>query len=404
MSGAGAWRTGIAQLFTGAVSLALLSGCAGIIPQTQAPPIRPEAPPPASALLAGIRPGPSVAAFDLEKERAGAALQSFIESCPRLTSRQDSSGLTRPKDWDIACEKAVAWQYNRTPEFFDIYFETAIIGDGQAHVTGYYEPEIEGSRTRLSGYDVPVYAKPDDLVREWHDDIPASERTGRIPLARVANNGKVRPYFTREEIEKGALAGRGLEIGWAADPVEFFFLQIQGSGRLKAPDGSVMRIGYAGQNGRAYTSLGAVMRERGLLGNGPGQYAPSMQGIMRYVREHPAEGRELMRQNQSYVFFTELTGDGPLGALNVPVRGNISVAADPKFVPLGAPVFLSLENAKANGLWIAQDTGGAIKGANRFDTFWGAGENARATAGSMNTRGQALILLPKGTLHRLGAE
>jgi len=145
------------------------------------------------------------------------------------------------------------------------------------------------------------------------------------------------------------------------------------------------------------------MRERGLLGDGPGQYPGSMQGIMQYIREHPAEGRALMRENLSWVFFRELLGDGPLGALEVPVRRESSVAADPAFVPLGAPVLLTLDRAEANGLWIAQDTGGAIKGANRFDSFWGAGEAARTIAGGMSARGQALLLLPKGTLARLGA-
>ena len=141
-----------------------------------------------------------------------------------------------------------------------------------------------------------------------------------------------------------------------------------------------------------------------MLGTGPGQYPSSMQGIMQYLREHPAEGAELMRQNQSWVFFRELTGDGPLGALEVPVRRESSVAADPNYVPLGAPVFLDVDRGEADGLWIAQDTGGAIKGTNRFDTFWGAGTEARTIAGGMSARGQALLLLPKGTLARLGAQ
>lgn len=164
-----------------------------------------------------------------------------------------------------------------------------------------------------------------------------------------------------------------------------------------------MRIGYAGQNGRAYTSIGKVMRDEGLIGDQPGQFPPSMQGIMQYLREYPEDGRALMRQDESYVFFRELDGDGPLGALGVPVRRKSSLAADPAFVPLGAPVFLDVDRPNADGLWIAQDTGGAIKGANRFDTFWGAGEDARTIAGGMSAHGEALVLLPKGTLERLGA-
>ncbi len=232
-------------------------------------------------------------------------------------------------------------------------------------------------------------------------DTPESERTGRAPLGRYDASGSFVPYYDRTELEEGALSGRGLEIGWAADPVEMFFLQIQGSGRLRAPDGSVMRIGYAGQNGRGYTGIGGVMRERGLLGDGPGQYPGSMQGIVQYIRDNPEDGKELMRLNQSWIFFTELTGDGPLGALSVPVRRESSVAADPKYVPLGAPVWLQLDRREANGLWIAQDTGGAIKGANRFDTFWGAGNDAREIAGGMSARGKALLLLPKPSVKRL---
>ncbi len=377
----------------------LLAACGPIVPGVETP-----APPPptaATALLAGVRAGPSVDKLGLSRADAGSALASFVESCPRLTARTDASGLTRPEDWRSACQAAGGWANADAQQFFAQYFETARIGDGAAFATGYYEPEIAGVRTRRPGFDVPVYGMPSDLVRGWTDDLPASERTGRAPLSRQYAPGKFAPYFNRTEIEEGALAGRGLEIAWAADPVEFFFLQVQGSGRLRAPDGSVIRIGYAGQNGRGYTGIGAVMRQRGLIGEGPGKYPGSMQGIMQYLRDHPDEGRDLMRLNESWVFFQELTGDGPLGALGVPVRAQSSVAADPNFVPLGAPVWLDLDRAEADGLWIAQDTGGAIKGANRFDTFWGAGAEARTIAGGMSGRGQALILLPKGTLDRL---
>jgi len=280
-----------------------------------------------------------------------------------------------------------------------------MVGDSTAFVTGYYEPEIAGSRVQLPGYAVPVYGLPPDLTRDWLDETPLDQRSGRPPQGRRDEYGRFVRYHDRAAIEDGALAGRGLEIGWAADPIEFFFLQIQGSGRLRAPDGSIMRIGYAGQNGREYVALGKLMRDRGLIGEGPGQYAGSMQGIMQFLRERPDEGRAMMRANPSWVFFQELTGDGPLGAINVPVRPQVSVAADPRYVPLGAPVFLfGADRREVNGLWIAQDTGGAIKGANRFDSFWGAGEAARVIAGGMSARGRAVVLLPKGTLARLGVQ
>ena len=377
--------------------LAALASCVNVIPRTS----RPGLPPPETAVALGVREGPAIARLSLTAPDAAAALVSFRESCPRLMSRSDGSGLTWPDDWRQACTAAANWGAGSAVLFFISYFETAEVGDGKAYATGYYEPEIAGSRTRLPGFDVPVYGLPPDLVRAKPGDAQPLA-SGKMPLGRYDADGTFTPYYDRAAIEQGALMGRGLEIAWAADPVEFFFLQIQGSGRLRAPDGTVMRIGYAGQNGLPYTGIGAVMRQRALIGDGPGQYPGSMQGIMQYIRDHPAQGQALMDENKSYVFFKELTGDGPLGALNVPVRSGSSVAVDPRFVPLGAPVWLDLDRREANGLWIAQDTGGAIKGANRFDTFWGAGDAARVTAGGMSAHGKALVLIPKGTLARLG--
>lgn len=385
--------------FLAALAAILLAGCTVVPPR----PTSPGAAPPTgvtSAAFAGVAAGPAVGTLSLAPADAGTALAAFLESCPKLLARPDASGLTFPADWRPACEAASTWPWNRGADFFAQYFETARVGDGAAFATGYFEPEIRGSRTRIPGYDVPVYKMPPDLVRVWPKDTPESEREGRAPLGRIGANGDYTLYYERAEIEDGVLANRGLEIAWAADPIEFFFLQIQGSGRLIAPDGSVMRIGYAGQSGREYVGIGSVMRERGLIGSGPGQYSGSMQGIMQYLREHPEEGRELMRLNKSWIFFTELTGDGPLGSLGVPVRRESTVAVDPAFVPYGAPVWLDVDRTEADGLWVAQDTGGAIRGANRFDTFWGAGEDARTIAGGMSARGQALILLPKGTVAR----
>ena len=236
---------------------------------------------------------------------------------------------------------------------------------------------------------MPIYAKPTDLVRCTRPD----GGTGR---GRIDETGTCVLYYTRAEIEAGALADKGLEIGWAADPIEHFFLQIQGSGRLLLPDGQVMRIGYADQNGREYVAIGRLLRERNILPSG----GTNMDAIIAWMRSQPDGGKALMDENLSYIFFKELTGPGPLGALNVPVVARATVAADPKFVPLGAPAFLSLDRPEASGLWVAQDTGGAIKGANRFDTFWGAGETARRTAGGMSAKGKALILLPKGVASR----
>lgn len=389
-------------------ALLTLSACVRLIPEGQPPrkavPVAPPTPVIESAALAGVQHGPSVGALELTLGDAGTALASFLDSCPQLLSRNDVSGLTHGADWKPACDAALGWPAANAPDFFLTFFETARVGDGAAFATGYFEPEIAGCRNMQPGCEVPIYGMPPELVRAWPSETPETERVGRPPLGRYDAAGDFIPYYDRAEIEDGALAGRGLEIAWAVDPIEFFFLQIQGSGRLRTPEGDVIRIGYAGQNGREYVGIGGVMRERGLLGDGPGQYPGSMQGIMAYLREHPEEGRELMRLNLSWVFFRELQGDGPLGALGVPVRRASSAAADPRFVPLGAPVWLQTDRAEANGLWIAQDTGGAIKGANRFDTFWGSGPEARVIAGGMSARGQALILLPKGAVARLDAK
>ena len=327
----------------------------------------------------------------LEAE-AAPALQAFILTCPVLSRREDRSGLARASDWLALCSEARTVPAGSAARFFRDRFEWVRVGDGTAFATGYYEPEIAGVRVRQPGFDVPIYRTPPDLVRCTKPD----GTTGR---GRTDETGTCVLYYTRAEIEEGALANKGLELAWAADPIELFFLQIQGSGRLRAPDGSIMRIGYAEQNGREYVAVGRLLRERGLLPPG----GASMAAIVAFMRAQPDGGQALMRENLSYIFFRELTGPGPLGALNLPVTPRVTVAADPLFVPLGAPVFVDLDRNEADGLWVAQDTGGAIKGANRFDTFWGAGDWAERTAGGMSASGNALILLPKGSLARIEA-
>ena len=347
----------------------------------------------ATAAGLGVTRGPDIASLIPSGERSRLALQAFRISCPTLMRRTDASGLTKGSDWNNACAAASSWPEASASEFFSRYFEAVQVGDGTAFVTGYYEPEISGSRTRQAGYDVPIYRRPTDLIDvdlgQFSDSLKGRTIRGKV------NGTKFVPFDDRSQIVSGTLAGRGLELAYAADPVEFFFLQVQGSGRLNLPDGGVMRIGYDGQNGRDYTGIGKLMKDRGLI------QAGSMQDIMQYLRAHPAEGAAIMNENKSFVFFRELTGAGPLGALGVPVTAEATVAADPKFIPLGAPVLLSLDRAEPNGIWIAQDTGGAIKGANRFDSFWGAGARARGVAGGMSGRGSALILLPIGSAARL---
>ncbi|MEP1420220.1 MAG: MltA domain-containing protein, partial [Erythrobacter sp.] len=235
-------------------SLVLLSGCLRLVPDVSPPsPVLPVPPPVTtgtSAALSGVVRGPSVGALGISQSDAGTALAGFVESCPQLLRREDRSGLSYNTDWRPACEAAVGWPLRDAPRFFQTHFETARVGDGSAYATGYFEPEIAGSRTRRPGFNVPVYVMPDDLARGWPADVPRSERTGRAPLGRRKPDGSFVPYYDRAAIEDGALTGRVPVIAYAADPVEFFFLQIQGSGRLRTPEGEIIRIGYAGQNGR----------------------------------------------------------------------------------------------------------------------------------------------------------
>lgn len=353
----------------------------------------------------GVQLGPNAGELGINDQDASDALAAFITSCRSVIWRKDVSGLTEGADWREPCDAAKTWNDDAV-SFFATQLVAVQVGDGRSFATGYFEPEIEGSREKIAGFDVPIYAKPDDLLTIPSEDL-SQEDLARFNVESVSAKtvrGKrfgedgYTLYEDRAEIENGSLEGRGLEIAWAKDPIDFFFLQIQGSGRLRAPDGTIMRIGYASQNGHDYTGIGRLMNERGLLA--PGE--ASLQGITAWLRRNPEEGRKIMQENKSYVFFQELTGAGPLGALGLPVVAESSVAADPKFTPLGAPVWISMDRSEPNGMWIAQDTGGAIKGANRFDTFWGAGERAKAISGGMAARGSALLFLPNASVERLG--
>ncbi|WP_443969964.1 murein transglycosylase A [Sphingobium sp. CR28] len=389
-------------------------GSTGVPPATRSQPATPRptlAPPPiltpppaaegatptANAASAGLVKGPDIGTvLPHGSHRSALALRAFRISCPSLLRRRDQSGLTQGSDWQQACSAAGSWAEADAREFFRRYFEVAQVGDGKAFVTGYYEPEIAGCRAARPGCSVPIYRRPADLIEVdlglFSDALKGKRIRGKVQAQNFV------PYDDRAAITGGTLAGRGLELAYAADPIELFFLEVQGSGRLRDRDGSLIRVGYDGQNGRDYTGIGKLMKDRGLI------QAGSMQDIMAYLRANPAEGTAIMNENKSYIFFKELTGDGPLGALGLPVTPEATVAADPAYVPLGAPVLLSLDRSEPNGIWVAQDTGGAIKGSNRFDSFWGAGERARGIAGGMSARGSALILLPIGTYARLASQ
>lgn len=376
------------------VSALLVAACAArptppptVTPQPIPTPVTPVTPPPpANARQAGVTPvPPAPTLYDVWAQRA---LGAFRTSCPVLVRRQDQSGLAQGADWAPLCAQAASIAPEQAADFFRNNFDWVRVGNGKAFATGYYEPEIQGSRMPQPGY-APIYMVPPDLVRCTRPD----GTTGR---GRIDQTGTCVPYFSRADIDNGALANRGLEIAWAADPLDLFFAEIQGSARVVFPDGTSIQIAYADQNGLPYTPIGKVLRDQGILPPG----GASMQAIKAWVRANPDQARTLMEQNASYIFFRVLNGPGPVGALNVPVTGQATVAADPKFVPLGAPVYLAVDRPEAYGLWVAQDTGGAIKGPNRFDTFWGSGPDATRIAGGMAANGIAYILLPKGAAAR----
>jgi membrane-bound lytic murein transglycosylase A len=260
-----------------------------VVPQPlPQPPVVP--PPPANARAAGVQitaPPPYLNGASAER-----ALEAFRISCSSLQKRQDKTTLTSGSDWAPLCAEARTVAPSMAGEFFRQRFDWAVVGDGKAFATGYYEPEIAGSRTRMPGFDVPIYRTPPDLVRCTRAD----GGTGR---GRIDETGQCVLYYTRAEIEDGILAGKGLEIAWAADPVDLFFLEIQGSGRVRLPDGGVIRLGYDNQNGRDYVAIGRLLRERGLLPAG----GASMHSIKALLNAHPDDGKALMREKLSYNFF-----------------------------------------------------------------------------------------------------
>ena len=271
-------------------------------------------------------------------------------------------------------------------------------------VTGYYEPLLRGARARSAEFAVPLYARPDDLLTVELADLHP-ELKGKRVRARVAGR-KVVPYWSRAEIERDGAAFAAQPLVFVDDPVEAFFLEIQGSGRIALPDGTVIRLNYADQNGHPYRSIGRVLIDRGELT----REAASMQSIRAWARAHPDEVRALLDENPSYVFFREAAPpvpgsleariDGPRGALGVPLLARRTIAVDPRSIPLGAPVYLAttrpLSNAPLERLVLAQDTGGAIRGPVRADFFWGFGDEAGREAGRMKQPGRMWLLWPKG--------
>ncbi len=284
--------------------------------------------------------------------------------------------------------------------FFEDRFLPHLIADSArpGFVTGYYEPEIEGSYVRGGPFQVPVYRRPKDLITL----APETERArfnDRITGFRQAADGQV-PYYARGEIWDGALSGRGLELLYLKDMVELFYMQVQGSGRVHLKEGGAVRLGYSGKNGHPYTSIGRLLIERGAIAPD----AMSMAAVKAWLRADETRGQALMEQNRSYVFFRELDAeegrDGPRGAQGVALSPGRSLAVDTAYHRLGLPVFVTAADLVTEGqpfrrLMIAQDVGSAIRGPERGDIFWGTGEGAGAIAGSTHHAARFSILLPK---------
>jgi membrane-bound lytic murein transglycosylase A len=286
----------------------------------------------------------------------------------------------RVGDWRSLCEAAQSlppgddWAAR---EFFEkgfTPFAVADYGNAEGLFTGYYEIELDGSRQRHGRYQTPLYRKPPDLGAD---------------------------HPTRAEIEDGALAGRGLELLWVDDAIDAFFLQIQGSGRVRLNGGGTVRVGYDGQNGRPYVPVGRLLIERGVIPRDK----LTMAAIRWWMKRDPEAGAALRRENPSYVFFREVKGDGPIGAEGVALSAERSVAVDRAFVALGIPVWLEADERftatdSVRRLVVAQDTGGAIKGPVRGDVFWGTGEAAGRRAGIMNASGRYYLMLPHAVARR----
>jgi membrane-bound lytic murein transglycosylase A len=324
------------------------------------------------------------------------ALAAFRRSCDVIAKKPGQEKLAdyagTAADWQAVCEAA----NGDARIFFETHF-TPYAFSGEGLFTGYYEPEIRGSRTRQGVYRTPVYGLPTDLIRvdlaQFKPEFKGEHVSGKL------DGQKLVPYATRAQINAKGVSTANI-LFWCDDPIALFFLQIQGSGRVRFDDGSALRIAYAGENGRPYTAIGRVLLAAGEIA----REKISLATIRDWLKAHPKLARGVMEQNQSYIFFREMPlgdiGLGSNGVQGVPLTPLGSLAIDLRKNALGAPYYVAADPVRA--LLIAQDTGGAIRGAVRGDVFFGFGEKAEQSAGEMKAQGRMFVLLPNAVAARLG--
>jgi membrane-bound lytic murein transglycosylase A len=323
------------------------------------------------------------------------AWPALMQSCEKLAARDE--------DWKNICTEADAQGIpeNQTARlFFERHFIPHRVinkrGKKNGLITGYYEPLLYGSLEATERYRYPVYGRPPDLLTIDLGEI-YPELEGKRVRGRLEGNTRVVPFFSRAEIDNSEPPLAGHELAWVDNPVSLFFLHVQGSGRIQLADGEILAVGYADQNGRPYVSIGRKLLQMNELE----KEEITLGTIRDWIAQHPDQMETLLYNNPSYVFFTirDSSLPGPLGSLNVPLTAERSIAVDNKFISSGFPVWLDTTLAEDEKpyqrLVLAQDTGGAIKGAVRADVFFGQGEKAERLAGTMKQQGKLFVLLPR---------
>jgi len=407
----------IAALLPALLLAGLLAACNGEAPpeeakQEEAPKPEAAAPPEKPDLLLERAAFSDLPGWNADE--VSGALPALARSCGRLVSQPDDrplgpDGLAGTvADWRAPCAalqgaapdddgtlRALLEQHFRP---FAVSNAGSNPGQRDGLFTGYYEAELKAADGPAAPGATPLYRVPDDLVTVdltlFRADLRGEKLVGRV------EQGRLVPYLTRKEIDAGALAGRGLELTWAADPVDAFFLQVQGSGRVLFPDGRVQRVGFAGSNGHPFYAIGRALIEEGIVS----RQDSSMQSIRDWLRANPEKAAGIMQRNARYIFFRTIEGEGPIGAQGVPLTPGRSLAVDSSLLPLGVPLWLDTTwpatDKPLQRLMVAQDVGSAIKGAVRGDFFWGTGEPALEQAGRMKQTGRYFLLLPKTVAER----